>query len=102
MDRGDLPVGRSRSFSAGCVGVHPPRAAEKSVPRLYGLAVRPTNHARVLLAAATDGIASICRIPDPSLAVDTVGDPRPTGGDQRWVDGRISSAGRGHAAQLRK
>src|SRR3979411_13144 len=72
MDRGDLPVGRSRSCSAGCVGVHPPRTAEKSVPRLYSLAVRPADHAGVLLAAATDGIASGGRITDPKLTADTV------------------------------
>src|SRR2546422_4497900 len=102
MDRGDLPVGRSRSCSAGCVGVHPPRTAEKSVPRLYGLAVRPADYAGVLLAAATDGIAPGCWITDPKLAADTGVDARPAGGDQRWVAGRLSSAGPGHAAQLRK
>ncbi|TMF30784.1 MAG: CDP-alcohol phosphatidyltransferase family protein [Chloroflexi bacterium] len=42
------------------------------------------------------------RIADPKLVADAGADARRTGGDQRWVAGRLSSAGPGHAASLRK
>src|ERR1700704_3703008 len=101
MGPGDLRIGRSRGCIAGCVGLHPSGAAEKSLQRPYGLAVRPADHAGVLRAAPTDRVAIGRRITDPTLAADTGADARPASGDQRWVAGRFGSAGPGHAAPLR-